>query len=47
MTTAVAAFSQATVIRRETTPYGTVLNGTGTWPDNGASSATRATPPPG
>jgi RHS repeat-associated protein len=34
MTTAVAAFSQSTVIRRATTPYGTVLNGSGTWPDN-------------
>jgi RHS repeat-associated protein len=34
MTTAVAAFSQSTVIRRAMTPYGTVLNGAGTWPDN-------------
>ncbi len=36
MTTAVAAFSQTTVIRRASTPYGTPLTGTGTgtWPDN-------------
>ena len=34
MTTAVAAFSQSTVIRRASTPYGTMLTGTGTWPDN-------------
>ncbi len=34
MTTAVAAFSESTVIRRATTPYGTVLTGVGTWPDN-------------
>ncbi len=36
MTTAVAAFSQSTVIRRAMTPYGTMLNGSGTWPDNRA-----------
>jgi RHS repeat-associated protein len=34
MTTAVAAFSESTVIYRGMTPYGTVLNGTGIWPDN-------------
>jgi len=34
MTTAVAAFSQSTVTRRAMTPYGTVLNGSGTWLDN-------------
>jgi RHS repeat-associated protein len=34
MTTAVAAFSQSTVIRRASTPYGTMLTGSGTWPDN-------------
>ena len=34
MTTAVAAFSESTVITRAITPYGTVLNGSGTWPDN-------------
>src|SRR5262249_45570098 len=27
-------FSESTVIRRAMTPYGTVLNGSGTWPDN-------------
>ncbi len=34
MSTAVAAFSQSTVIRRASTPYGTILTGSGTWPDN-------------
>ena len=34
MTTAVAAFSESTVIRRASTPYGTTLTGSGTWPDN-------------
>ena len=34
MTTAVEAFSEGVVIRRAIEPYGTVLNGTGTWPDN-------------
>jgi len=34
MTTAVAAFSQSAVIRRAGAPYGTMLAGTGTWPDN-------------
>jgi RHS repeat-associated protein len=36
MTTAVAAFSESTVITRAITPYGTMLNGSGTWPDNRA-----------
>ncbi|HXS64881.1 MAG TPA: RHS repeat-associated core domain-containing protein [Streptosporangiaceae bacterium] len=34
MTTAVAAFSQSTVVRRASTPYGTMLTGSGVWPDN-------------
>ncbi|HET9898139.1 MAG TPA: RHS repeat-associated core domain-containing protein [Streptosporangiaceae bacterium] len=34
MTTAVAAFSESTVIRRATTPYGTMLTGAGAWPDS-------------
>lgn len=35
MNAAVAAFSQSSpVIRRASTPYGTMLAGTGTWPDN-------------
>ena len=34
MTTAVAAFSESTVSYRAMTPYGTVLSGTGIWPDN-------------
>jgi len=36
MTTSVAAFSQSTVIRRASTPSGTMLTGTGTWPDDRA-----------
>lgn len=39
-TTAVAAFSESTVIYRAMTPYGTVLNGTGISPDNRACSGT-------
>ncbi len=34
MTTAVEAFSEGVVIRRAIEPYGTVLNGSGIWPDN-------------